>query len=340
MVWSRTNQLIAAAAAELGARAEPLGREHTDYFMRLSHGDRSAIVSKTRSPFLTQVAQGLANNKHLSRELLRARGLPCAEGVLVDEAGDIAGPAVRALLARHGRLVVKPNWGNRGIGVATDVRDLATLGRARERARAIDLDEEVLVEPFIAGTNVRVAVIAGQALAAVEVVRPKLQAGRSAAAQVAALNRDPQRGTWSAPSLCPIDQIEADEDLAGHLEVYELDLEAAIPDGREVEITGDELAVIDRTDEVHPEWLAVAASACDLLGVDVGGVDLRGPLAAFAGPPAAAQGSALLLEVNVVPALHLHALPTEGRARPVFAAFVAYCLQLPGAPPPRARVRV
>lgn len=340
MVWSRTNQLIAAAAAELGARAEPLGREHTDYFMRLTHGERTAIVSKTRSPFLTQVAQGLANNKHLSRELLRARGLPCAEGVLIDEAGDIHGPAVRELLARHGRLVVKPNWGNRGVGVATDVRDLATLIRARDRARAIDLDEEVLVEPFIAGTNLRVAVIGGRAIAAVEVVRPKLATGRSAEAQVAALNRDPRRGTWTAPSLRSMDQIEAEEDLEGHLEVYGLDLEAAIPGEREVEITGEELEVIDRTEVVHPEWLAVAASACDLLGVDVGGVDLRGPMAAFTQPTAASAGAALLLEVNVVPALHLHALPTEGPPRPVFAAFVAYCLQLPGAPPPCAVVRV
>ncbi|WP_434416298.1 hypothetical protein [Nannocystis pusilla] len=340
MVWSRTNQLIAAAAASLGARAEPLGREHTDYFMRLSLGERRAIVSKTRSPFLTQVAQGLANNKHLSRELLRARGLPCAEGVLVDEAGDIHGPAVQELLARHGRLVVKPNWGNRGVGVATDVRDLATLTRARDRARAIDLDEEVLVEPFIPGTNLRVAVIGGQPIAAVEVVRPKLAAGSSAEAQVATLNRDLRRGTWTAPSLCPMDQIEIEEDLEGHLEVYGLELDAPIPAGREVEITGEELAVIDRTDEVDPQWLAVAASACDLLGVNVGGVDLRGPLAAFTRPPAEAAGAALLLEVNVVPALHLHALPTEGRARPVFAAFVAYCLQLPGAPPPCAVVRV
>lgn len=339
MSWSRTNQLIAAAAAELGARAEPLGRVHTDYFMRLVRGDRSAIISKTRSPFLTQVAQGLANHKHLSRELLRARGLPCVEGLLVDETGEVDAPEVRAMLARHGRLVVKPNWGNRGVGVATDVRDLATLARARARARAIDLDEEVLIEPYIAGTNLRVAVIGGQALAAVEVVRPTLAVGRSAAAQVEALNRDARRGSWATPSLCPMDQIEAEEDLEGHLEVYGLDLEAAIPAGREVEITGEELEVIDRTEEVHPGWLATAASACAHLGVDVGGVDFRGPLAAFAAAPAP-DGPAVLLEVNVVPALHLHALPTRGQPRPVFAAFVAYCLQLPGAPPPCARVQV
>lgn len=338
--WSRTNQLIARAAEALGGRAEALGSVHTDYFMRVRVGERAAVISKTRSPFLTCVAQALANHKHLSRELLRARGLPCAEGLLLDERDEEGGPAARALLAAHGRLVVKPNWGNRGVGVATDVRDLATLARARARAAELDLDEEVLIEPYLAGTNLRVAVIGGRALAACEVQRPRLAAGARAAEQVAALNADPRRGSWRAPGLCPIDQIEADEDLAGHLAVYGLTLRAPIPAGREVEITGEEAEVIDRTDEVDAGWLALAEAACAALGVDVGGVDLRGPLAAFRAPPAAAAGAARLLEVNVLPALHLHELPTQGRARPVFAAFVEYCLQLPGAPPPCASVAV
>lgn len=337
MSWNRTNQLIARAAAALGGRAEPLVAEHTDYFMRLRHGERSAVISKTRSPFLTQVAQGLANNKHTSRALLRARGVPCVEDVLLDEKDDDDAPAVRALLQRHGRLVVKPNWGNRGMAVATDIRDLATLARARARAQEADLDEEVVVEPYIAGTNLRIAVVGGQAIAAAEVQRPRLVAGTSAAQQVAAINRDPRRGSWRSPGLCPLDQIEAEEDLEGHLEVYGLELTAAIPDGREVEITGDEAEVIDRTEEVDRGWFAIAEQACGWLGVDVGGVDLRGPLPAFLAAPGDA---AVLLEVNVLPALHLHALPTRGAARPVFEAFVAYCLQLPGAPPACAQVRI
>jgi cyanophycin synthetase len=335
MSWSRTNLLIARAAAALGGRAEPLVARHTDYFMRLVHGERSAVISKTRSPFLTQVAQGLANNKHTSRALLRARGLPCVEDLLLDEADEDLAP-VQAMLERCGRVVVKPNWGNRGMAVATDVRDLETFVRARERAQAADLDEEVVVEPYVAGTNLRIAVIGGQAIAAAEVQRPRLVAGASAQRQVAALNEDPRRGSWRTPELRSLDQIEAEEDLAGHLEVYGLELAAPIPGGREVEITGDEAEVIDRTDEVDRGWFAVAEQACAWLGVDVGGVDLRGPLAAFR----AGQGGAALLEVNVLPALHLHALPTRGAARPVFEAFVAYCLQLPGAPPPCARVAI
>lgn len=340
MDWSRTNQLIAAAAERAGGRAEALGSRHTDYFMRLVHGERQVIVSKTRSPFLTQVAQSLANNKHLSRALLAAHGLPCAPDLLLDEGDDPRGAAVREMLARYGRLVLKPNWGNRGVGVTTDVRSLDLLARARARARELDLDEEVVVEPYVAGTNLRIAVIGGRFAAAVEVQRPRLLPGDRIGERIAAWNADPRRGSWDAPSLRPMDRLEPEEDLLPHLQVHGLRLTGTVPEGVEVEVTGEELAVIDRSELVHAGWIAVAERACALLGVDVGGVDLRGPIAAFAAAPELSEGTACLLEVNVLPALHLHALPTEGAARPVFDEFVRYCLQLPGAPAPCARVQV
>jgi len=340
MAWSRTNQLIVAAIEGLGGRAEALGERHTDYFVRLIHGERRAIVSKTRSPFLSQVAQTLANNKHLSRALLARRGIPTVPDLLLDESDDPRGAAAQAMLARYGRLVVKPNWGNRGVGVTTDVRSLKMLARARARARALDLDEEVVVEPYVAGTNLRIAVIGGRFAAAAEVQRPTLVAGQRIDAQIATLNADPRRGSWTAPSLRSMDQLEPDEDLLAHLRLHGLGLADAPPEGTQIEITGEELEVIDRSEVVHPGWIAIAEQACAWLGVDVGGVDLRGPMAAFTASPELADGAACLLEVNVLPALHLHALPTIGAGRPVFAAFVAYCLQLPGAPEPCARVRV
>ncbi len=336
--WSRTNQLIVAAAQRLGVHAEAIGERHSDYFVRLSREGRSVLISKTRSPFLTQLAQTLANNKFVSRGLLRAHGLPCVPDVLVDEGDDLS--AAEEMLARCGSVVVKPNWGNRGVGVTTDVRTPEVLARARARAREIDLDEEVVVEPFVAGTNLRISVVGGRFVAAAEVRRPVIVAGTRVRDQIARLNEDARRGSWDAPSLRPMDRLEPDEDLLPHLRVHGLGLAAVVPAGLEIEVTGEELAVIDRTEVVHPGWIAVAVRACALLGVDVGGVDLRGPLEAFMGAPALAEGRAWLLEVNVLPALHLHALPTEGAARPVFEAFVVYCLQLPGAPAPCAQVQV
>ena len=340
--WSRTNQLILRAAAALGVVAEPLTATRTDYLLRLRGGGRSVIISKTRSPFLTQVAQTLSNNKKVSRELLAARGLPVPPDLLLDEEDDPRGPAARAFLAEHGVVVAKPNWGNRGVGVTPAIRDLDGLARAYERARALDLDEEVMIEPHLEGTNLRLTVIGGRCLAAVEIVRPVLRGDgeSSPAAAIAALNEDPRRCSWEDPRLVVLDRIEAEEDAQGHLAALGLDLDAPLPVGAEVEITGEESEVIDRTDEVDGGWFAVAEAACRCLGVDVGGVDLRGPLAAFRAPPAggAAWRQGAILEVNVLPGLHYHELPTAGRARSVVEAFVAYCLSLPGAPAPCAAI--
>lgn len=338
MSWNRTNLLIAAAAERVGATVEALSSRHTDSLMRLRGGGRSVVISKTRSPFLTQVAQTLANNKFVSRELLGGRGVPVVESVLVDEGDDPGGAAVRGMIEKFGRVVIKPNWGNRGVGITTDVRTIAAGRRAIARAQAVDDDEEALVEPYVAGTNVRVAVIGGEFVAAAEVVRPVLLGGSSAAAQVEKINQDERRGVWTRPGLEPMDRIEPDEDLAEHLKVHGYAMDQALPDGAAIEVVGEEAEVIDRTGELHAGWAQVAVDACAWLGVDVGGVDLRGPLAAFRAAPG--RDGAVLLEVNVRPALHLHALPTQGVARPVFDKFVAYCLQLDGAPRACAAVRV
>ncbi|PRQ05578.1 hypothetical protein [Enhygromyxa salina] len=351
--WSRTNLLIAAAAARLGVEATPLASQHSDFFMRLRwpgapEGPRAVIISKTRSPYLTEVAQTLTNNKFISRELLAARGLPVIRGELFDEASEVvADGRAGAILAERGRVVVKPNWGNRGIGIVTDVVEFAQLAAAIEFARDHDRDEEAVVEPFVSGINLRVAVIGGRAVAAAEISRPQLRGDgqRTATQLLEALNLDARRGTWSRPSLVPLDHIEA-ELVAERLAVAGYHLDDVLPENLCVELCFEELDVIDRSDELRPSWAAIAVEAATALGVDVAGVDLRGPAHVLLRSAPATSGdqathaSAGVLEVNALPALHLHALPTVGSPRPVFDAFVAYCLQMPGAPPVCARVLV
>jgi D-alanine-D-alanine ligase-like ATP-grasp enzyme len=338
MSRSRTNLLLARAAAALGVECEDVGSERSDWLARLTFEGKSVIVSKTRSPFLTQVAQTLANHKHTSREAIAARGVPVVASLLLDERDDPEGARARDFLTAHRRVVVKPNWGNRALGITADVRDRETLVRAIEYARGLDLDEEVLLEPYLEGTNLRIAVIGGRHVASLEIRRPMLRGDgvRTIAALVEEHDEDPRRGTWYEPALVPFDRIDVDDALVELLAVRGLATSTVLPAGAELEVLGEEAETIDRTDEVHASWIEHAETACRELGVDVGGVDLRGPIEAFREP--ADPSRAAVLEVNVLPALHLHALPTVGVARPVFEAFVAYCLSLPGAPAPCAAI--
>ena len=335
MNLSRTNKLISLAARKLGARAQPLSSEPTDYFLVLEVSGRRRIISKTRSPFLSQVAQTLANNKHVCRRLLARRGIPVIPDALVDS-DEVPEIAARWL---PGGAVVKPNWGSLGRGVSVGLRDRVMLERALAWARAVDHDDEAIVEPYVDGTDVRATVIGGAFEAAARIQRPRIvgDGTRPIRHLVDEINGDPRRCTWESAAVCPLDEVELDQDLIGALQVRGAGLDAVLPAGVSFDILTDEQETIDCTDELHPSWQEVAVEACRLTGVDVGGVDFRGPWDALTGPaPEAFDGRAGLLEVNVLPELHLHAVPTQGRPRPVFEAFVAYCLSLPGAPAPTA----
>ena len=78
-------------------------------------------------------------------------------------------------------------------------------------------------------------------------------------------------------------------------------------------------AIVDVTDEVHPEVAARVLAATRLLGLDVAGADvvvedIRRPLEEQGG---------MILEVNVGPALWLHMAPWSNPPRPVAEAIVA-----------------
>ena len=95
----------------------------------------------------------------MTRRIVEAAGVPVPEEV---EASDREG--VRALLERHGSLVVKPARGEQGRGITVGVTDEAALERAI--AVALQFCPDVLVEELVPGEDLRVVVIDRQVVAA------------------------------------------------------------------------------------------------------------------------------------------------------------------------------
>ena len=110
------------------------------------------------------MASALAMNKVKSKELFRLHNLPTPAyyTLTADEASDLDGA--------HGDFgfpcVVKPSREGSSVGV-TICRSYADLAPAVEKA--LSFDEEVLVERFIAGREVSVAILDDRALGAVEI---------------------------------------------------------------------------------------------------------------------------------------------------------------------------
>jgi D-alanine-D-alanine ligase len=115
------------------------------------------------------LASALAMHKAKAKELFRLHNLPTPAYYLLAGAS-LAGGADDDLGTLHGDFgfpcVVKPAREGSSVGV-TICREPAALGPAVERA--LCFDDEVLIERFIAGKEVSVAVVEDRALGAVEI---------------------------------------------------------------------------------------------------------------------------------------------------------------------------
>ena len=112
------------------------------------------------------LASGLARNKAKAKEVLRLYNLPTCPGYVVD-AEDLED---RTAVENHGGfgfpVVVKPACEGHAVGVSL-ARDEDELEEAVEEA--LRFDRWLLVERFIEGQEVAVAVLNGRALGAIEI---------------------------------------------------------------------------------------------------------------------------------------------------------------------------
>jgi cyanophycin synthetase len=284
---------------------------------QLGHGARLRRVYASATDRIGVVAQSISQDKALTKELLRAAGLPVPEGRPVQGAED----AWTAACELGTPVVVKPRDGDHGHGIGLNLRTreqvLVAYTRARERS------EEVLVERFVPGDDHRLLVIDGRVVAASRRRPPQVVGdGRSTVADlVERLNADPRRGD-EATSPRRIIRFGATE------------LEALAEQGytpRSVPSTGARVlirrnshlrnggTVTDELDRAHPAVLAQAATAARVLGIDIAGIDL---VAEDIARPLEAQRGAIL-EVNTGPGLNLHIAPWASTPRPVGDAIAA-----------------
>jgi GNAT-family acetyltransferase (TIGR03103 family) len=118
----------------------------------LRSGGRKVRCRESLSELTTAVALSICDDKAMTRRIVQAAGVDVPEEV---EADDLDG--VRAMLERHGSLVVKPARGEQGRGVAVDLDTMESVAAAMESARC--QCDRVLVESFHKGEDLRLVVI-------------------------------------------------------------------------------------------------------------------------------------------------------------------------------------
>ncbi len=293
MPESRLNpyaRIIVDEARRRGIGVEVIDEEY-GYF-RLSHGGRTVVCRESLTELTSAIAMSRCDNKRLTHRVLREAGLRVPAQRRADTPD-----ADRAFLERHGAVVVKPARGEQGAGISVDIRDFDELESAVAEARRHG--EEVILEEYVTGADLRIIVIDFQVVAAA-VRRPPILTGtgrHSLRELIDKYNRRRAAATGGESRL-PVDaETERCLRLAGY------GLEDSPPAGETIPArktanlhTGG--TIHDVTNQIHPKVAEAARRAASALDVPVTGLDLMVP--DISGP------DYVIIEANERPGLANH----------------------------------
>ncbi len=298
-------------------RGIPTRRLNTGSLVQFGYGSKQRRILAAETSHTSAIAESIAQDKELTRTLLSAAGVPVPQGRTVSDAED----AWAAAEEIGGPVVVKPQYGNQGRGVATNLTTreqvLAAYAAAREEERTI------VVEQFAPGGDYRILVVGGRVVAASrrEPAHVIGDGKHTVKELIEIANTDPRRsdGHATALSFLTLDAVSL-----GVLSDQGFTPESIAPANTRVLIrrngnlsTGG--TATDVTDLVHPEVAARAVDAARVIGLDVAGVDvvtldIARPLEDLGG---------VIVEVNAAPGLRMHLEPSAGTPRPVGEAIIS-----------------
>lgn len=302
----------AAIVAAAEARGIPARRLNAGSLVQLGQGIKQRRIWTAETDRTSAIAESIAQDKELTKTLLRSGGIPVPEGRFVTDADD----ACRAAEEIGFPVVVKPRDANHARGVFVN---LTSLDQVRSvYPHSLKEGSGVIVERFAPGNEHRLLVVGKKLIAAARgegasVVGDGVQTIRQLVDSQ--LNADPRRGD---DETCPLNPIEFHPGNILQLERQGYTPESVPGAGTKVLVQRNDNLSIDVTDQVHPSIAAHAVLAVQIVGLDVAGLDL---VVEDISRPLEAQGGAIV-EVNAGPGLLMHLRPTVGSPRPVGEAIV------------------
>ncbi|MEW5782843.1 MAG: cyanophycin synthetase [Pseudomonadota bacterium] len=307
-----TGSIVQAAQA----RDIPWRRLTRGSLVQFGWGAKQRRIQAAEVDRTSAIAESIAQDKDLTKNLLRAAGVPVPVGRVVDdvEAG------WQAALEIGLPVVTKPYDGNQGKGVTVNIVNRSHFEIAF--AAAQEISAHVLVERFITGYDFRVLVVGDQMVAAARREPPTVigDGVHTVRELVDIVNSDPRRGEGHATSLT---KIRFDDIARARLTAQGFTPESVLPKGvRAVLRNNANLSTggtaTDVTGDVHPEVAARAVAAARMVGLDIAGIDV---ICEDIGQPLEVQNGGIV-EVNAAPGLRMHLDPSYGKPRDVGKAVI------------------
>ena len=292
-------------------RGIPVRRLNDGSLVQLGYGANQRRIMAAETDTTSALAEEIAQDKQLTKTLLRAVGVPAPAGRTVESADEAWKAAEELGLP----VTVKPVDGNQGRGVSVNLCTKEQVESAFEAAS--QESSTVLVEENVKGQDYRFLVVGDQMVAASRRTPAQVVGDgvHTIAELIAKENTDPRRGDYHA---LPLSRIPLDEISNSVIADQGVTSDSIPPAGTVVLIrrnanlsTGG--TAVDVTDMVHPINASFAVGAAKSVGLDIAGVDI---VTEDIGVPLDEQGGRVI-EVNAAPGLRMHLTPSEGQARPV-----------------------
>ena len=262
-------EIIVKEARRRGIGVEVLDEE-ANYFA-LTFGGRTVVCRESLSELTSAIAMSRCDDKRVTTRLLSRAGLSVAAQARAHDAEEN-----EDFLLRYKRLVVKPARGEQGAGITVDVRDADELTEAVARAR--DVCDEVILEQFVEGEDLRIIVINDEVVAAA-VRRPASIIGTGQHSIAKLIEKQSRR---RAAATGGESRIPVDDETRRCVKNAGYDMESVPPAGEHLVVrktanlhTGG--TIHDVTAQLHPALAEAAVEAARAIDIPVVGLDFLVP---------------------------------------------------------------
>ena len=249
-------------------------RMHDDWHIELTAADGKTWVTpvaKIAYPMATKAFVAVSRYKDQGYALAEQLGLTVPQTYPVHADDPLDESALKAMLAAHDRLIVKPLRASLSRGVTLSITTLKQLQQAIADARAHH--ESVLVQEQIEGEEIRFIIVGNKVAGALLRQTPRVigDGSRTVAELIAAENE--ARRHIDTPyvaypqlteAIIPADYLTSTRVLAAG-EVLELNRATMIKNG---------CSVFNVTEQVHTDYIKAAETFAQAVGIGFGCVDI------------------------------------------------------------------
>lgn len=306
-----TNRLLSEEAQKRGWKVEVFDSTHysCQAVLRAEKDGKEFVYSSTLTPLTPACGYLIAGDKWLTYELLKSANISTPETVMISSESDDFSEA-EALLAKYGRVIVKPTCTNHGDGITMNITDKETLIKAiaiaHETAFKKSDSSAILVQEQVEGKEYRFLVVDGKCIAVAN-RRPAFVTGdgtKTVKELIDEKNKNPLRGEEHDKPLTKISLDEvAETNGKDFLDfIPKRDEEIDVLKTSNLSRGGEAVNCTDIASSELKSLAVSAAARCQLgiAGVDIITSDIRG------------GGKNYIIEVNAGPGIRMHVYPSVG----------------------------